>query len=156
MSPGQDKAKTQLQAAVATNSEAELRRVENSFPNSREAALARLLRGYLRFQAKDYSTATTLLTDQNIERLTAIGDYAMYYRGQALQESGRGDEAEREFRRLSQSYPSSLLARASALQSAGSAMLRGDYQTAIKDLAPLVARVREVGAVVRSARFLAT
>src|SRR5215471_12288312 len=58
----EDKASAQLQAAAAANSESELQRVENSFPGTREAALARLLRGYLRFQAKDYSTATTLLT----------------------------------------------------------------------------------------------
>src|SRR5262249_37903878 len=51
---------------------------------------------------------------------------------------GRAEEAEREFRRLAQIYPSSLLARTATLQSAGSAMLRGDYQTATADLAPLV------------------
>src|SRR5262249_59648000 len=88
VAPAQDKARTQLQTAVASNSEAELQRVENSFPNTREAALARLLRGHLRLQAKDYSTAATLFADQNIERLTAVGDYALYYRGQALQERG--------------------------------------------------------------------
>jgi len=134
----QDKAGAQLQAAAAANSETELQRVENSFPGTREAALARLLRGYLRFQAKDFSTAASLLADQNIARLTAVGDYALYYRGQALQESGRGEEAEREFRRLTQLYPSSLLARTAALQSAGSAMLRGEYQRVVDDLAPLV------------------
>jgi len=135
---GQDRAGAQLQSAVSANSEAELQRVENSFPGTGEAALARFLRGYMRFQAKDFSTAATLLADQNIARLTAIGDYALYYRGKALQEGGRAEEAEREFRRLAQIYPSSLLARTATLQSAGSAMLRGDYQTATADLAPLV------------------
>ncbi len=134
----QNKAGAQLQSAAAANSETELQRVENSFPGTREAALARLLRGYLRFQAKDFSTAANLLADQNIGRMTAVGDYALYYRGQALQESGRAEESEREFRRLTQTFPSSLLARTAALQSAGSAMQRGDYQTVISDLAPLV------------------
>lgn len=134
----QNKAEAQLQSAAAANSEAELQRVEESFPGTREAALARLLRGYLRFQAKDFSTAASLLADQNIARLTTVGDYALYYRGQALQEGGRAEESEREFRRLAQNYPSSLLARTAALQSAGSATLRGDCQTAIDDLAPLV------------------
>src|SRR5262245_64541241 len=94
---GQDRAGSQLQAAVSANSEADLQRVENSFPGTGEAALARFLRGYLRFQAKDFSTAATLLADQNIARLTALGDYALYYRGRALQEGGRSEEAEREF-----------------------------------------------------------
>jgi soluble lytic murein transglycosylase len=135
---GQDRAGAQLQAAVSANSETELQRVENSFPGTEEAAMARLLRGYMRFQAKDFSTAATLLADQNIARMTALGDYALYYRGKALQEGGRAEEAEREFRRLAKIYPSSLLARTAALQSAGSAMLRGDYQTATADLTPLV------------------
>src|SRR5262249_59916891 len=91
----------------------------------------------MRLEAKDYPAAATLFADQNIERLTAVGDYALYYRGQALQERGGAAEAEREFRRLAQNYPSSLLSRAATLQSAGSAMLRGDYQTAISDLAAL-------------------
>jgi peptidoglycan lytic transglycosylase len=133
-----DKADAQLQAAVKANSENELQRVESSFPGTTEAALAHFLRGYLRFQAKDFSTAATLLADQNIARLTDLGDYAIYYRGQALKEGGRSEEAEREFRRLAQIYPSSLLTRTATLQSAGSAMLRGDYQTAARDLAPLV------------------
>ncbi len=131
----QNPAGAQLQTAAATKSEAELQRVENSFPGTAEAALARLLRGYLRLQARDYSTAANLLADENIGLLTAVGDYALYYRGQALQESGNAVAAEREFRRLAQTYPSSLLARTAALQSAGSAMLRGDYQTVIGDLA---------------------
>src|SRR5262245_22315343 len=135
---GRDRAGAQLQAAVSANSEAELQRVESSFPGTDEAALARFLRGYMRFQAKDFSTAATLLADQNIARLTALGDYALYYRGKALQEGGRAEEAERDFRRVAQIYPSSMLARTATLQSAGSAMLRGDYQTAPADLAPLV------------------
>ena len=135
---GLTRAGAQLQAAVKTGSDAELQRVETSFPGTAEAALAHFLRGYLRFQAKDFGGAAALLADQNIARMTDLGDYALYYRGQALKESGRVEEAEREFRRLAQSYPSSLLARTATLQSAGSAMLRGDHQTAIGDLAPLV------------------
>src|SRR5262245_56520629 len=66
----QTKASNQLRAAVASNSEAELLRVESSFPGTEEAALARLLRGYLRQQAKDYSSAANILNDQSIARLT--------------------------------------------------------------------------------------
>src|SRR5262245_36606364 len=136
---GRDRAGAQLQAAVSANSEAELQRVENSFPGTEEAALARFLRGYLRFQAKDFSTAATLFADQNIARLTALGDYALYYRGKALQEGARAEEAEREFRRLAQNYPSSMLARTATLQPAGSAMLPGVYRPRPADPPPLAA-----------------
>jgi soluble lytic murein transglycosylase len=134
----QSRASTQLRSAVAANSESDLQRVETSFAGAPEAALARFLRGYLRHQAKDYTTAASLLADQSIAGQTAIGDYALYYRAQALQESGRSEEAEREFRRLAQNYPTSALARTAILQAAGSAMLRGDYDSVIEDLAPLV------------------
>jgi soluble lytic murein transglycosylase len=136
--PVQEKARAQLRAAATAGSEADLQRVEITFSRTEEAALARLLRGYLRLQAKDYTTAATLLGDEMIGRSSALGDYALYYRGQALQEAGRGEEAEREFRRLAGTYPSSLLARAAVLQAAGSAMLRGAYPVVINDLARLV------------------
>jgi soluble lytic murein transglycosylase len=128
----------QLRAAVASNSEADLQRVENSHPGTEEAGLARLLRGYLRFKAKDYQAAANILGSATIASVTKLGDYALYYRGQALFEGGRRDEAEREFRKLANTFPSSLLARTAALQAAGSAMTSGNYQAAIDDLAPLV------------------
>ena len=133
----QDKARTQLRTAVLSGSEAELQHLEATFPRTQEAALARLLRGYLRLQAKDYANAAALLGDELTGRHSALGDYALYYRGQALQSAGRNDEAERTYRQLAQSYPTSLLARSAALQSAGSAMLHGAYEVAIKDLTQL-------------------
>jgi soluble lytic murein transglycosylase len=128
----------QLRAAVASNSEADLQRLENSHPGTEEAGLARLLRGYLRYKAKDYQAATSILSSASISTATKLGDYALFYRGQALSEAGRKDEAEREFRKLANTYPSSLLARTAALQAAGSAMMGGNYQVAIDDLASLV------------------
>jgi soluble lytic murein transglycosylase len=136
----QGRAAAQLRTAVAANSETELQKVESAFAGTETAALARLLRGYLRLQAKDYTTATSILNDPNIARLTGLGDYAAYYRGQALQESGRDEDAEREFRRLARDYPTSLLARSAALQAAGSAMTRGAYQAVIDSLTDLVAK----------------
>lgn len=129
-----------LRAAVGTKSEPELQRVEGSFPNTAEAALARFMRGYLRLQARDFQTAAGLLGDAKIAQLTAIGDYALYYRAQALQDGGMRADAEREYRRLASEYPASLLARASILQAAGSAVLRGDHAMVISDVAPLVDR----------------
>lgn len=129
--------RVQLRAAVISGSEAELQKIEQSFPRTQEAALARLLRGYLRLQAKDYSTAASLLSDETTGRYSDLGDYALYYRGQALKEAGRSDEAERVYRQLAQGYPTSLFARSARLQAAGSAVLRNAYDVALKDLTPL-------------------
>lgn len=124
----------QLRSAVATNSEAELQKVESAMAGTESAGLARLLRGYLRLQARDYSTAASLLGDQSITRLTALGDYAAYYRAQALQQlavgNGRTEDAEREFRLLAQNFPTSALAREAVLQAANLALTRGDWQAA--------------------------
>ena len=127
----------QLRSAVAANSEAELQNVENTMAGTESAGLARLLRGYLRLQARDYATAASLLSDPSVARLTALGDYAAYFRAQALQQSGRSEDAEREFRQLAQNFPTSLLAREALLQSANLAITRGDYQAAADTVAQL-------------------
>lgn len=134
----QGRADSALRAAVASKSEAELQKVESAYPNSREAALARFNRGYLRLQAKDFTTAASLLADVKIAQATSIGDYALYYRAQALQDGGNDREAEREYARLAQTYPNSTLARLAILQVAGAAMLRNDYSAVISSLGPLV------------------
>lgn len=133
----QSKAQAQLQTAVSSGSEIELQKVEQAFPRTRQAALARFLRGYLRLQAKDYVNATALLGDEMIGRYSDLGDYAFYYQAQALKDAGRNDEAEKAYRQLEQNHPSSLLARSAALQAAGSAMQRSAYEIAVRDLARL-------------------
>ena len=133
-----DSARLQLRTAVAANNDAALLKVETAFPSTEEAALARLLRGYLKLQAKDYATAAGLLSDTAIAANSALGDYALQFRAQALQESGQKEAAEKTFRQLANKYPASLLARPAALQAAGSAYLRGEYQTALNDLSVLV------------------
>lgn len=135
----QDSARVRLRSAATVGNEAELQRIETAFPRTEEAALAKLLRGYLRLQAKDYTNAIAILDDAAIGRDSKLGDYALYYRGQALQGVGRNEEAERDFAKLAEKYPTSLFARAAALQAAGSAVLRGSYQTAIKNLTGLTA-----------------
>jgi soluble lytic murein transglycosylase len=120
-------AHTALRSAVAANNEAALQRIEVDYANSEEAALAKLLRGYLRLQAKDYAQAIPLLSDPALASKTELGDYALYHRAQALQDSGNTQQAQATFRQLAQKYPTSLLARTAALQTAGGAFLKGDY-----------------------------
>lgn len=102
-----------------------------------DAALARLQRGYQRLQAKDYETAASALNDPQIARATVLGDYAIYYRAQALAGLRRSEEAEREYLRIATSYPDSLLVRQARLDAAASALARGAYQSAIDAVRPL-------------------
>jgi soluble lytic murein transglycosylase len=133
-----ESARAQLRAAAATSSDAELLKLEQAFPGSETAALAHFLRGYLRLQAKDYANAVALLSDPNINRYSALGDYALYHHAQALQELQQKEQAEKAYRQLTNQLPTSLLARTAALQAAGSAYLRGEYQTTVQDLIALV------------------
>ncbi|MBL8206859.1 MAG: transglycosylase SLT domain-containing protein [Blastocatellia bacterium] len=123
--------RVRLKSASVASSEIELQKIESASPRSEEAALAKLLRGYLRLQAKDYNAALLALDETVIMRQSKLGDYALYYRAQALQGANRIEEAEQAYARVANTYPSSNLARTSVLQAAGSAMGRGAYQAVI-------------------------
>ncbi len=134
-----DRARAQLKTAVASGNETELQRVEAGHTGSEEAALARMLRGYMRLQAQDHTAAASLLGDAIVSRKTMIGDYALFYRAQALSGAGHAEEAERDWLRLTQSHPSSLLAREARRQAASSAMSRAALQAALDYIQPLAA-----------------
>ncbi|MBS1809004.1 MAG: transglycosylase SLT domain-containing protein [Acidobacteria bacterium] len=123
--------RARLKTAAAANSEVELQRIESTAPRSEEAALAKLVRGYLRLQAKDYNAALLAIDETVITRQSNLGDYALYYRAQALQGAGRIEEAERAYVRTAEMYPTSALARTAILQAAGLGMGRGAYQAIV-------------------------
>jgi soluble lytic murein transglycosylase len=131
--------RVRLKTAATAAAEAELQRLENSAPRSEEAALAKLARGYLRLQAKDYNGTLQALDEASITRQSNLGDYALYYRAQALQGAGRIEEAEQAYIRLAQLHPTSSLARTATLQAAGSALGRGAYQSIISYVEKLAA-----------------
>lgn len=131
--------RVRLKTAATAAAEADLQRLESSAPRSEEAALAKLARGYLRLQAKDYNSTLLALDDALITRQSNLGDYALYYRAQALQGAGRIEEAEQTYVRLAQLHPTSSLARTAILQAAGSALGRGAYQAIISYVGKLAA-----------------
>ncbi len=131
--------RARLKSAAAAASETELQRLESSAPRSAEAALSKLLRGYLRLQAKDYTGALFVLDEAVIARQSKLGDYASYYRAQALQGAGRMEEAERAYIHTAEAYPTSALTRTATLQAAGAAMGRGAYQTIVSYVERLAA-----------------
>ena len=123
--------RARLKSAAASQSEIELQKIESAAPRSEDAALAKLARGYLRLQAKDYTNALAILDEAIISRQSKLGDYAIYYRAQSLQGLNRIEDAEQAYARVGQQYPNSLLARVSTLQAAGSAMQRNAYQSVV-------------------------
>jgi len=100
--------------------------IENQFPRSKTAALARILRARIKLNARDFAGAATLLDSRLIGEQTSLADYALFLRAGALEQAGRTQEARAVYQELLQEYPSSLRARDAALRVAELMMKGGD------------------------------
>jgi soluble lytic murein transglycosylase len=92
--------------------------IENQFPDTKTAALARLLRARIRLNSKDFAGAATLLDTKLIEQHTSIADHALFLRASALEQAGQNPQARAMYQQLLQAYPNSLRAREAALHAA--------------------------------------
>ena len=92
--------------------------IENQFPRTKTAALARILRARIKFKAGDAAGAASLLDTKLIAEQTSVADYALWLRGTALEQAGKTQEARAIYQELIQSYPTSLRARDAALRAA--------------------------------------
>jgi soluble lytic murein transglycosylase len=118
-------------------SDNELIALEQQYSGKRAGALARFLRAYLRYQAKDYPTAASLFDEQLTRQSTEIGDYALYYQGLAYRESGQLEAARSAWQRLAERYSQSILAPTAQLAAIES-LLPADPTRALKLAKPLV------------------
>jgi soluble lytic murein transglycosylase len=100
--------------------------IENQFPRTKAAALARMLRARIKLNARDFAGAATLLDSKLIGEQTSLADYALFMRGSALEQAGRTAEARAIYQQLLQEYPASLRAREAALRVADLMMKGGD------------------------------
>src|SRR5918999_2823794 len=82
--------------------------IENQFPRTKAAALARILRARIKLNARDFSGAALLLDTKTISDHTSIADYALFMRAEALEYAGKTTEARAVFQQLIQEHPSSL------------------------------------------------
>jgi peptidoglycan lytic transglycosylase len=101
-------------------------RIENQFPGTKAAALARILRARIKLNAKDFAGAASLLDTRVIRDRTSLADYAFFLQGSALEQAGKGPEARAIYQELLHSYPNSLRSRDAALRAAGLLMKSGD------------------------------
>jgi soluble lytic murein transglycosylase len=92
--------------------------IENQFPRTKAAALARILRARIKLSAKDFQGAASLLDARVIRDQTSLNDYALSMRGNALEQLGKNVEARAIYQELLQTYPTSLRSRDAALRSA--------------------------------------
>jgi soluble lytic murein transglycosylase len=92
--------------------------IENQFPSTKTAALARLLRARIKLNARDFAGAAALLDTKLIAQYTSLADYALFLRAGALEQAGRLPEARAIYQQLMQEFPDSLRARDAALRAA--------------------------------------
>jgi soluble lytic murein transglycosylase len=104
--------------------------IENQFPRTKAAALARMLRARIKLNARDFAGAATLLDSKLIGEQTSLADYALFMRGGALEQAGTVAEARAVYQELMQQYPTSLRAREAALRAAD-LMMKGSDAAAV-------------------------
>lgn len=93
-------------------------RIEAGYPNTKAAALARMVRARIKIKNGDGSGAAALLDSNLIRQQTALGDYALLLRAKAFEQAGRLTEARAVYEQLARDYPSSLRARDASLRNA--------------------------------------
>lgn len=119
-------------------SEDVLARIESDFPRTKTAALARVVRARIKINAKDFAGAAALLDARVISDYSLLGDYALFMRGNALEQAGRSPEARIAYEKLLDDFPDSFRAREAALSAAGIMMRSGNaaaLSVLLKDLA---------------------
>ena len=112
--------------------------IENQFPRTKAAALARILRARIKLNARDFAGAASLLDANVIADHSSIADYALFMRADALEQAGKTTEARAVYQQLIQQHPSSLRAREATLRAANLLVKNGETAAApllLKDLA---------------------
>jgi len=125
--------------------------IEKRFAGKRAGSLAKLLHARMKFDNKDYAGAAALLNSDEFARTTKLGDYALWLRGQALQQAGNHAEAMKTFERLTGEFPDSIRADDAKLSWADSATASGQASAVPAALAGLI-QAKDPAALLRTAK----
>src|SRR5215813_3653282 len=113
-------------------------KMENDFPRTTAGSLATMVHARLRLNNKDYAGAAALLDSRNFADYTTIGDYALWIRGNALEQLNRRVEARAAYEKLARDFPNALRARDALLKVAQMLMQDGQASAVPLMLKPLV------------------
>ena len=112
-------------------------RIETQFPRTRAAALARLVRARIKIKSKDYAGAASLLDSSLVRDHSLVGDYALFIRANALEQTGRAADARALYAQIARDYPSSSRAKDASLEAGNIMLANGDTAGAIRILKTL-------------------
>jgi soluble lytic murein transglycosylase len=114
-------------------------KLENDFPRTTAGSLAKIVHARIRLKNNDYAGAAALLDSRNFADYTTLGDYALWMRGNALEQLNRRVEARAAYEKLAQDFPNALRARDALLRVAQMLMQDGQAASAVPlMLKPLV------------------
>jgi soluble lytic murein transglycosylase len=125
--------------------------IETEYANTAAGALARLLRARIKLAAGDAATAASLLDSNVFRQQTALGDYALLLRADALAKTGRRTEARAAYEQLARDYPKSQRAREAALRNAELA-LADNQAAAVPLLVKNLSEADDAGALLLTAK----
>jgi peptidoglycan lytic transglycosylase len=115
-------------------------KLENDFPRTTAGTLAKMVHARIKLKNNDYAGAAALLDSRNFADYTTIGDYALWMRGNALEQLNRRVEARAAYEKLARDFPNALRARDALLRDAQILLQDGQASAVPLMLKPLVER----------------
>ena len=113
-------------------------KIENDFPRTTAGSLAKIVHARIKLKNDDYASVAALLDSRNFADYTTIGDYALWMRGNALEQLNRRVEARAAYEKLARDFPNALRARDALLRVAQILMQDGQTSGVPLMLKPLV------------------
>jgi soluble lytic murein transglycosylase len=113
-------------------------KLENDFPRTTAGTLAKMVHARIKLKNNDYAGAAALLDSRNFADYTTIGDYALWMRGNALEQLNRRVEARAAYEKLARDFPNALRARDALLRDAQILLQDGQASAVPLMLKPLV------------------
>ncbi|HUK90058.1 MAG TPA: transglycosylase SLT domain-containing protein [Blastocatellia bacterium] len=139
--PPADPGIQELQSLVASSgghpSRDDLVRIESKYNRMRAGVLAQFLRGYLAYSDKDYPAAINALDAKAIDAHSSIGSYALYYRAESEEASGKSSAALSDYQSLYGKYPDSLVSHEARFGAVRMLLAGNDPQALVKPLVQL-------------------
>jgi len=115
-------------------------KIEKDFPKTTAGSLAKIVHARIRLNVKDFAGAASLLDSSAIAEYTVIGDYALWMKGNALEQANRRAEARAAYEKLARDFPNSVRARDALLRDAQMLMQDGPAGAVPLTLKPIAAK----------------
>lgn len=115
-------------------------KIEKDFSKTTAGSLAKIVHARIRLNVKDFAGAASLLDSSAIAEYTVIADYALWMKGNALEQANRRAEARAAYEKLARDFPNSVRAHDALLRDAQILMQDGQAGAVPLTLKPIAAK----------------